>query len=202
MLRKPSAFVFQMIYRILPLLVCLLWPGQLLAGDVAVSAVASLIDPAKLSTLKGERAANQRVLKCVYWLHEARSRGLAPARVIARAQALDSSGAEPRAPLVQAALLRNLEIADRLGCLTPENLDRLRHGRSPVIERGPYRGEPAEVDHIVPVAVEPALAKEMANLELMPRTLNRRKGATMGARQRDYLKKFEALDLLPIALPE
>ena len=42
------------------------------------SAVAALTDPAKLATLQGERAANPRVLKCVYWLHEAAIRGLAP----------------------------------------------------------------------------------------------------------------------------
>ena len=71
----------------------------------------------------------------------------------------------------------------------------MRHGASPVISRGPYSGEPAEVDHIVPIAIEPALSKEIANLELLPRTLNRRKGATMGERQREYLKKFRGPDL-------
>ncbi len=31
-------------------------------------AIANLTDPAKLATLKGERAANPRLQKCVYWL--------------------------------------------------------------------------------------------------------------------------------------
>jgi hypothetical protein len=128
-------------------------------------------------------------------LNDARARGLEPAAVIIDAQQLNLSSRQRRAPLVGAALLRNLDIAEKLGCLTPENLARLRHGTSPVINRGPYAGELAEVDHIVPIAVEPALGKEIANLELMPRTLNRRKGATMGARQRDYLEKFRSSDL-------
>ncbi len=93
-------------------------------------------------------------------------------------------------------MLRNLDIAARLGCLTPENLERMRHGTSPIISRGPYTGEVAEIDLIIPVAVEPALGREIANLELLPRTLNRRKGATMGARQADYLAKFRAAELL------
>jgi hypothetical protein len=179
---------------------CLVVTGNALAADKAVVAVASLIDPAKLASLHSERAANPRILKCVYWLNDARTRGLEPATIISEAQTLNLSADQIRAPLVEAALLRNLDIAGKLGCLTPENLLRMRHGNSPVISRGPYAGEPAEVDHIVPIAVEPALGKEIANLELMPRTLNRRKGASMGTRQRDYLERFRALDLAkPVA---
>jgi hypothetical protein len=179
----------------LRLALCFVLTGTALAADAAVVALASLIDPAKLATLQGERSANPRVLKCVYWLNDARVRGLQPATVISDAQHLNLSADQLHAPLVEAALLRNLDIAAKLGCLTPENLLRMRHGNSPMISRGPYTGEPAEVDHIVPIAVEPALGKEIANLELMPRSLNRRKGARMGARQRDYLEKFRASDL-------
>lgn len=187
-----------MVYRIrlLAVAVCLILTGQVVAADLAVTAVASLIAPAKLGTLQGERAANRRVLKCVYWLNDARLRGLEPKAIIDQAQTLNLSGDQGRASLVEAALLRNLEIAEKLGCLTAVNLERMRRGHSPVISRGPYAGEPAEIDHIVPLAVEPSLGKEIANLELMPRTLNRRKGATMGARQQAYLEKFRQADLL------
>ncbi len=170
--------------------------GQAWPQDAAVTAVAALIDPVKLGTLRGDRAANPRVLKCVYWLHDARHRGIGPATVIEEAQVLNQSAQQPRAPLVQAALLRNLDIAGKLGCLTSGNLERMRHGKSPLISRGRYLGEPAEVDHVVPFAVEPALDHEIANLELLPRTLNRRKGATMGARQRAYLEKFREAELV------
>ena len=186
----------RLMIKLLPLALCLFLLGQARGNDVAVSAIASLTDPAKLATLSGDRAANQRVLKCVYWLNDARSRGIEPEAVIDRAQALNQSAQQSRAPLVEAALLRNLAIAGKLGCLTSENLERMRHGRSPVISRGPYVGERAEIDHIVPLAVEPALRHEIANLELLPRTLNRRKGASMGERQRDYLEKFRRADLV------
>lgn len=186
--RFPSIAVFAAL--------CLLLAGPAVAGDAAVTAVASLIDPTKLATLHSARAANPRVLKCVYWLSEARDRGLMPKTVIDEAQKLNLSAEQSRAPLVEAALLRNLDIAEKLGCLTPANLERMRHGASPVISRGPYAGEVAEIDHIVPIAVEPLLGTEIANLELLPRTLNRKKGARMGERQQDYLRKFRAADLL------
>jgi hypothetical protein len=84
----------------------------------------------------------------------------------------------------------------RLGCLAADSLDLLRRGRSPTVTRGPYAGEPAEVDHIVPIALAPELGNEIANLELMPRTLNRRKGIKVGARQLDYARKFRDAGLL------
>ncbi len=46
--------------------------------------IASLIDPAKLATL-GERGANTRVQKAVYWLATARTEGQKPAEVLDRA---------------------------------------------------------------------------------------------------------------------
>jgi hypothetical protein len=159
------------------------------AQDVAVTALASLTDPAKLATLQSDRAANPRLLKCVYWLNDYRSRGNNPS--VAIREALTANGSNPKhAELVHAGLLRNLDIAEKLGCLTPENLEKMRRGNSPTITRGPYAGQPAEVDHIVPISVVPELRNEIANLELMPRTLNRRKGSKMGARQRDYLRKL------------
>ena len=39
-------------------------------------AIASLIDPKKLATLKGERASNSRFQKCLYWIEvEQRKKG-------------------------------------------------------------------------------------------------------------------------------
>ena len=47
----------------------------------------------------------------------------------------------------------------------------------------------------VPHAGKSREAETFANLELMPRTLNRRKGVKMGSRQWDYLRKFRASDM-------
>lgn len=163
--------------------------------DVAVSAIAALTDPAKLATLSGERAANPRLLKCVYWLNDARARGRSAESVIDDAQAVThSTGA--KAAMVKDELLRNLDIAEKLGCLTDDNLWKLRHGHSPTVTLGPYAGEPAEVDHIIPIALAPELGKEFANLELLPRSVNRKKGAKMGQRQWDYALKFKEAGLI------
>ena len=56
--------------------------------------IAPLIDSTKLATL-GKRGANQRVQKAVYWLAEA---------------------------LTKAALLRNLDIDQKLGCLDADGM--------------------------------------------------------------------------------
>lgn len=46
------------------------------AGDAAaIAAVAAQTDPARLATLKGERAANDRLHKILAWLEEARRGG-------------------------------------------------------------------------------------------------------------------------------
>ena len=185
--------------RISPILCALLMlPPFLMPAwgqDSASVAVASLTDPAKLATLSAERAANPRLLKCLYWLNEARSRGISPEKVIFDAQEIQKAN-HPRAVLVRDSLLRNLDIAEKLGCLTSENLEKMRRGKAPTITLGPYAAQPAEVDHIIPLSVAPELGKEIANLELTPRTLNRKQGAKIGTRQRSYAVKFRDAGLI------
>lgn len=156
--------------------------------------IESLIDPAKIATLRGNRAANDRLLKAIYWMDYAAKSGEMPEQVAA-----DSSHAvyvnRQHAELVKRSLVRNLKIASELGCLTEENLVRLRRGTSPIISRGPYAGQEAEVDHIVPVAVAPQWMNEIANLELLPRELNRKKGATTGARQEAVASELRSAGL-------
>jgi len=43
-------------------------PSIMAAPTAAAVAIAAQTDPAKLATLKGERAANPRMQRCVYWL--------------------------------------------------------------------------------------------------------------------------------------
>lgn len=129
-------------------------------------------------------------------LAAARDGGADPAEVIEQAQRANGSFGTPRAPLVKASLLRNLKICDGLGLLTPENRTRLRHGQAPVVTRGPYQGEPVHVDHIVPLAHAWDVDNELANLEMLPRSLNCAKGAKVGDRQLDYARKFQAAGLI------
>lgn len=160
----------------------------------AVLAIRSLSDPAKLATL-GKRGANPRVNKLVYWLEMARQKGLGPERAVTFAQLLNGVTGEP-ARLRREALVRNLTIADRLGLLTPDNLARLRRGNAPTVTRGPYAGETTEVDHIVPVSLAPEIGNELANLELLPKTVNRRKSNRVGERQWSLAEELHRAGLL------
>lgn len=94
------------------------------------------------------------------------------------------------AALTTEAMLRNLTIAQRLGCLGAAGLAEMRRGRSPTITLGPYAGDQLSVDHIIPFAVAPQLDKVIANLELMPLRMNIGKKDKMGQRQLDLLGKL------------
>jgi len=50
-------------------------PSIKAAPSTATVAIAAQTDPEKLATLKGERAANPRLQKCVYWLAYAEEQG-------------------------------------------------------------------------------------------------------------------------------
>ena len=80
------------------------------------------------------------------------------------------------------ALTRNRTILERLGCLDEAGMSKLRKGNAPTITKGPYAGELATGDHIIPRSVCPALDNVIVNLEFLPATLNQRKGAKVGER--------------------
>ena len=156
--------------------------------------ISSLIDPAKLATL-GERQANPRVEKYVALLAEAKADGLAPGRVAHRALTLVVMKGEA-AKLTQEAMVRNLSIAERLGCLDETGLEGMRNGHGATVGRGPYMGQQVSVDHIIPLTVAPELDHVIANLELMPLRMNERKNAKIGQRQRSLARKLNEAGLL------
>jgi hypothetical protein len=158
--------------------------------------IAGLADPMELREL-GERGANPRLNQIVYWLHEVEHAGDDPTKVLAVALARVYGSAAQR-ELVQAGLLRNLNIAHRLGLLTPEhgNLEQLKQGRSPTITMGPYAGEKTEVDHILPRSLAPELDNELANLELTPASLNRQKSNRVNERHLSVAEQFYQAGLL------
>jgi hypothetical protein len=164
--------------------------------------IASLIAPAKLATL-GERGANPRVQKAVYWLATARKDGEYPGKVLDRATTLAGYTNAATAKLTKDALLRNLDIADKLGCLDDgAGLVQIRRGKAPTVLRGPYKGDQLSVDHIIPRAVVPELDNVIANLELMPLRMNEKKSAKIGDRQRELARKFYEAGLLSRARME
>jgi hypothetical protein len=165
-------------------------------ADTIQTALTSLSDPAKIATLESDRAANPRIRKIAYWLEAARQQGRLPESEMAATMDAIGWGGTLKGQLTAAAMARNRTIAERLGCLDAEGMELLRRGRSPTIKRGPYAGEKLTVDHIIPRAVAPTLDKVLANLELMPHSLNIRKGAKVGQRQIDLANKLEAAGIL------
>jgi hypothetical protein len=97
------------------------------------------------------------------------------------------------AKLTREALVRNHEIADKLGCLDPEGLAEMRRGKAATVRRGPCKGDQLSVHHIIPRAVVRELDNVIANLELMPLRVNEKKNDKIGGRQRSLAKQpFEA----------
>ncbi len=164
------------------------------AGQDYAANIASLINPAKLAALK-PRGANPRIQKRVYWLEEARRAGQNPTDAAHRA-VLTAGYRDSAAVLTEQSLLRNLDIATKLSCLDAEGLSKMGRGDAPTVRKGPYAGQVASVDHIIPRAVVPELDCVVANLELLPLRVNESKNSTIGARQRDLAKKLHNAGLL------
>ena len=182
--------------RLLTAFLALIWCLPLLAAQSDYAKrIAPLIDPAKLATL-GKRGANQRVQKAVYWLAAAREAGQKPDKVLDRAVTLAGYKSSDAAKLTKDALLRNLDIAEKLGCLDENGLAEMKRGKAATVMKGPYKGDQLSVDHIIPRAVVPELDNVIANLELMPLRMNESKNAKIGDRQRDMAKKFYQAGLL------
>jgi len=142
-----------------------------------------------------ERGANPRLNRLIHQMARAHSLGHDPTNTLRRGVGWGGTHGT-RQRLVESSLERNFNIATRLGLLTPQNLRRLERGRSAMITIGPYTGDLAEVDHIVPVSLAPELGNELANLELMPASLNRRKSNRVGQRQLAYAQTFLEAGLL------
>lgn len=184
--------------RLLTIALLLLALGFHVAGSATVethvTSLAGLIDPAKLGTL-AKRGANPRIQKAIAILARAESDNVDPGVVCA--EALQRVGMDPTAgELTKVALLRNLDIARKLGCLDSEGLNEMRHGKSPTIRKGPYEGDQLSVDHIIPYAVAPELDKVVANLELMPLRMNQSKQTKVGIRQVGLAEKLTGAGLL------
>jgi hypothetical protein len=175
-----------------------LLPLSATAAEDYAARITPLIDPAKLATL-GERGANSRIQKAVYWLQAARTDGKKPGAVLDAAIQQAGYTNKLAAKLTKAALLRNLDIAEKLGCLDESGLAEMRKGKSPTVRKGPYKGDELSVDHIIPRAVVPELDNVIANLELMPLKMNQSKNDKVGSRQKSLAKQFHAAGLLSAA---
>ena len=165
-------------------------------AKTAQQAIASLTDPAKLATLKGDRAANPRLQKCVYWLAYAEEQGQKPEAVLDESAKLNKTAGTPYAGFVSWGLLENLKIAKELGLLTPEGMAELKQGKSATITKGEYSGQKAEPDCVIPSAVCPELQNEVMNLELIPVSLIRAKNDKVTERAKVFAKELYEAKLL------
>jgi len=186
------------------------------APPTPAAAIAAQTDPAKLATLKGERAANPRLQRCVYWLgaprggggeEDGRGRsfpwrppaeaaGEKPEAVLDEAAKLNGKAGTPYAGFVRWGLLENLKIAHELGLLTPEGMAELRRGKCATITKGQYAGQEAEADYVIPLAVAPELGNQVMNLELLPAKLNRSKSDKVTERAKVFAKELYEAGLL------
>ena len=186
--------------RVLLLLLCSLvlslqGCGRPSPADSAAALLKPLIDPAKLATL-GDRGANTRIQKVTAILWQAKVNGRDPAKVAEKAVELIGWAGTEKGRVTSAAMVRNVTIMERLGSTTPEDLEDMRHGRAATVRKGPYIGEVLSVDHIIPRSVAPELDNVIANLELMPLSVNQRKGNKVGDRQVSLAKALLDAGLL------
>lgn len=157
--------------------------------------IAPLIEPVKLATV-GPRGANPRVQKATYWLAMAKKEKRSTAAVAWRAVFLAGYTNKEAQELTKAALMRNLSIAQTLGCLDEAGLAEMRKGNAATVRNGPYEGDQLSVDHIIPRSVVPELDNVIANLELMPKRMNSKKNAKIGRRQLSHAEKLLEAGLL------
>ena len=158
--------------------------------------ISALTDPVKLATLKGDRAANPRLQKCVYWLAYAEQQGEKPEAVLDESAKLNNTVGTPYEGFIRWGLLENLKIAKELGLLTLEGMAELRRGNCATITKGQYAGQEAEADHVIPMAVCLELQNQVINLELLPGSLNRAKGDKVTERTKVFAKELYDAKLL------
>ena len=170
-------------------------PAARIATSDESGMVAALIDPAKLATLKS-RGANPRILKITAILYTVKQTGRNPETIVAGAIKQIGWEKTEKGNLTAASILRNLDIAEKLGSTTAEDIENMRRGKSPTVRKGPYAGDIVSIDHIIPRAIVPELDNVIANLELMPLKLNESKNDKIGDRQRSLARQLHAAGLL------
>lgn len=178
----------------LTVLALVVWAGCVCAATPWKAALRDQSDPAKLATL-GKRAANPRVNRIVFYLHQANESGTNPS------EALDWAFGENGttglvAVLSKGTQLLNYQHAIDWGLLTDDNLEKLKRGNAPVITKGRHQGQATDVDHIVPISLAPEAGNSLANLELLPSSVNRSKGASVGIHEFKFAKRLHEAGII------
>lgn len=166
------------------------------AETTAEEAIASLTDPKKLATLKGERAVNPRFQKCIWYLSQ-RTINQDPAVVIDKAMELNKTADTAYAKAVKRALMEGLYAHNKYGGVGSfEGNQEMKQGKSATITKGEYAGQEATADHIIPLSVCPELQNQIFNLQLLPASLNSSKGNKVEAEQVSFAEGLNKDGLL------
>jgi len=175
---------------------CISWNNVWGTDTNPIVAIASLTDPSKLATLKGEREASSCLQKCVYWLAYAEEQGEKPEALLDESAKLNKTAGTPYAGFLSWGLLENLKIAKELGLLSPEGMAELKQGKSAIITKGQYSGQKADADDVIPEAVCHELQNQVMNLELLPASLKRAKSDKVTERAKVFAKELYEAKLL------
>ena len=161
-------------------------------------AIASLTDPKKLATLKGERASNSRLQKCIYWVEvdQRAEHGLSLYPLIMRSLELNGEKDTPYGNAILGSLFENYRLACDMGLFTSEGMNELRQGKSATITKGEYAGQEATADNYIPQSVCPELGNQIFNLRLLPSKPNSSKGDKVGKEQVEFAEELNKGSLL------
>ena len=172
------------------------------AETTAEEAIASLTDPKKLATLKGERAVNPRFQKCLYWIesyekskagervdYSSLSHKVGVIKLIQRSvelNGLNIVGGYCRR--LATSLLLSFTMANDYGLFTTEGMNELRQGKAATITKGEYAGQEATADYFIPLSICPELQNQIFNLQPLPASLNSSKGNKVKKEQVQFAK--------------
>jgi len=165
---------------------------EAIGESTPAKAIASLIDPKKLATLKGERASNSRLQKCLYWVEvdQRAEGGMRFYPLIMRSLELNGKKDTPYGNAIIGSLFENYRLANQMGLFTSEGMNELRQGKSATITKGEYAGQEATADHYIPRSVCLELDNQIYNLRLCPSSVNSSKGDKVGKKQVEFAEEL------------
>ncbi len=151
----------------------------------------------EVSAGDGTRRGNALYKKLLGELLSSAKQGIDPESVVS-----DILKASPNPDLRRQSLLTDIKGSKALGLDTPENLERLRRGRSPFVTKGnpKYLGQRADTDHIVPCGKYPQYENELSNFRMLPRSLNSSKSDTLSTSDQQLLTKLQRASLMEVGI--
>jgi hypothetical protein len=165
------------------------------SSDYHIAQAKSLLGEMDQLKPDGTRSGNPLLKKILYHLERARQSGVSYESSLNEIYR-DSPSAAAMIQGRKEQLIKDMKTCRQLGLVTPENMERLEQGLAPVVTQGnaKYIGEPVEIDHRVPIRGpngRPIYENEPANLQLLPKSINREKWANIDEISRGHEAKLD-----------